>query len=166
MRLKAILFALVFVGLLVGWIVLRGNSAAAPDSNFILLDGNSKKMSAMQGQVTLVNFWATSCASCVSEMPALVATYEKFHARGFSLVAVSMQYDPPNYVVNFAKSRDLPFDVAIDNSGAIAQEWGKVQLTPTTFVVNKRGAIVKRYVGVPDFAELHLLLEKLLRESA
>ena len=166
MRLKAILFALVFVGLLVGWIVLRGSSAAAPDSNFILLDGNSKKMSAMQGQVTLVNFWATSCASCVSEMPALVATYEKFHARGFSLVAVSMQYDPPNYVVNFAKSRALPFDVAIDNSGAIAQEWGKVQLTPTTFVVNKRGAIVKRYVGVPDFAELHLLLEKLLRESA
>ena len=52
--------------------------------------------------------------------------------------------------------------VAIDNTGAVAKAWGEVQLTPTTYVVDKRGQIVKRYVGEPNFDELHALIEKLL----
>ncbi len=48
---------------------------------------------------------------------------------------------------------------------AVAKSWGDVQLTPTTYVVNTRGEIVKRYVGEPDFAELHKLIEKLLAEA-
>jgi protein-disulfide isomerase len=55
--------------------------------------------------------------------------------------------------------------VAIDNTGAVAQAWGDVKLTPTTFVVNKKGEIVKRYVGAPNFDELHKLIEKLLVEA-
>ena len=72
---------------------------------------------------------------------------------------------PPAYVVNFAETRKLPFSVAIDNTGAVAKAWGDVQLTPTSFLVNKKGQIVKRYVGEPDFAELHRLIEKLLAEA-
>jgi peroxiredoxin len=98
-------------------------------------------------------------------MPALIATYNKYKARGFDTVAVAMSYDPPSYVVNFAQTRQLPFKVAIDNTGGVAKAWGDIQLTPTTFLVNKRGEIVKRYVGAPNFAELHQLLEKLLAES-
>jgi protein-disulfide isomerase len=55
--------------------------------------------------------------------------------------------------------------VAIDHSGDLAQGFGQVQLTPTTFVVNKKGEIVKRYVGEPDFAALHALLAQLLSEK-
>jgi peroxiredoxin len=68
-------------------------------------------------------------------------------------------------VVNYVETRKLPFQVAIDNTGAVAKAWGEVQLTPTTFVVNKRGEIVKRFVGEPDFAELHRLIERLLAEA-
>jgi peroxiredoxin len=73
-----------------------------------------------------------------------------------------MSYDPPSYVVNYTETRRLPFKVAIDNTGIVAKAWGDVQLTPTTFVVNRQGDIVKRYVGEPDFAELHRLIETLL----
>ena len=113
----------------------------------------------------MVNFWATSCTTCVAEMPDIVATHNKFKEKGFETLAVAMRYDPPSYVVNFAQTRQLPFKVAIDNTGSVAREWGDVQLTPTTFLVNKRGEIVKRYVGAPNFAELHQLIEKLLAES-
>ncbi len=113
----------------------------------------------------MVNFWATSCTSCVAEMPELVATYNKFKDRGYETVAVAMSYDPPSYVVNFAQTRQLPFKVAIDNTGGVARAWGDVKLTPTTFLVNKRGEIVKRFVGTPDFVELHQLIDKLLVES-
>jgi peroxiredoxin len=98
-------------------------------------------------------------------MPELVATYDKFKDKGYETLAVAMSYDPPAYVVNFTESRKLPFKVAIDNTGANAKAWGDVKLTPTTYLVNKRGEIVKRYVGTPDFAELHRLIEKLLAEA-
>ena len=139
--------------------------SAAPASTFVLLDGSRKSTDDMKGKVTLVNFWATSCVTCVAEMPQVIATYDKYKDRGYDTLAVAMSYDPPSYVVNFAETRKLPFKVAIDNTGAVAKAWGDVALTPTTYIVNKRGEIVKRYVGEPDFAELHKLIEKLLAEA-
>lgn len=144
--------------------VLSGKTNA-PASTFVLIDGSQKHSADFIGKVTLVNFWATSCTTCVAEMPQMVNTFNQYHTRGYNTVAVAMQYDPPAYVLNFAQTRKLPFDVAIDNTGAIARAWGDVQLTPTSYIVNKKGQIVKRYVGQPDFDELHGLIEKLLRES-
>ena len=138
---------------------------AAPQSTFVLLDGSSQTTAGLKGKVTLVNFWATSCVTCVAEMPKITATHDKYKARGYDTLAVAMSYDPPSYVVNYAQTRKLPFGVAIDNTGAVARAWGDVQLTPTTFIVDKRGDIVKRYVGEPDFADLHRLIEKLLAEG-
>lgn len=135
---------------------------AAPESNFVLLDGSVLRTADLRGKVTLVNFWATTCVTCVKEMPALVATHEKFAARGYDTVAVAMSYDPPSWVVNFAQSRQLPFKVALDNTGNIAKAWGDVKLTPTTYLVDKQGHIVKRYVGEPEMGALHALIEKLL----
>lgn len=148
-----------------GGVFLASGPSAAPQSTFVLLDGSRKTTTDLKGQVTLVNFWATSCVSCVAEMPKIMATYDKYKAKGYETVAVAMSYDPPSYVVNFAETRKLPFKVAIDNTGAVAKAWGDVQLTPTTYIVNRRGQIVKRYVGEPDFAELHRLIEKLLAET-
>jgi peroxiredoxin len=148
-----------------GGAYFSGAATAAPESTFVLLDGSKKTTADLKGKVTLVNFWATSCVTCVAEMPKVVATYDKYKDRGYDTLAVAMSYDPPSYVVNYTETRKLPFKVAIDNTGAVAKAWGDVQLTPTTYVVNKRGDIVKRYVGEPDFGELHLRIEKLLAES-
>jgi len=149
-----------------GAFYIASTDAAAPSSTFVLLDGSKKTTADLKGRVTLVNFWATSCVTCVGEMPKMVATYDKYHGKGYDMLAVAMSYDPPDYVVNYSQTRKLPFQVAIDNTGAVAKAWGNVELTPTTYVVNKRGEIVKRYVGEPNFAELHLLIEKLLAEQA
>ena len=137
----------------------------APESTFVLLDGSKKTTADFKGKVMLVNFWATSCVTCVAEMPKLISTHQKYAAQGFDTLAVAMSYDPPSYVVNYTETRRLPFKVVIDNTGEVAKAWGDVKLTPTTYLVNKRGEIVKQYVGEPDFAALHLLIEKLLAQS-
>lgn len=142
-----------------------GNRDVAPESTFVLLDGSKTTTSQLKGKVTLVNFWATSCVSCVKEMPALIDTHNKFQARGYETVAVAMSYDEPRFVVNFAQSRQLPFKVAIDNTGEIAQSWGDVKLTPTTYLLDKQGKIVKRFVGEPDMGALHQLIEQLLGQA-
>ena len=139
---------------------------AMPEVPYTLLDGKTASTAQLRGKVTLVNFWATSCTTCMHEMPQIIATHQKYKDRGFQTLAVAMDYDPPAYVANYAESRKLPFSVAIDNTGAIARSFGDVRLTPTTYVINKRGEIVKRYVGEPDFNALHALLEQLLAESA
>ncbi|WP_369795472.1 TlpA family protein disulfide reductase [Acidovorax sp. JHL-3] len=141
------------------------SSSKAPEATFVLLDGSLRTANDFRGKVTLVNFWATSCATCVAEMPMIVRAHEKYRSRGYETLAVAMSYDPPSYVVNFASTRKLPFAVALDNTGAAAKAWGDVKVTPTTFVVNKRGNIVKRYVGKPNFDELDKLIEELLAET-
>ena len=139
---------------------------AAPNSTFVLLDGSRQTTADLKGKVTLVNFWATSCVTCVAEMPKVVSTYNKYKTQGYDTIAVAMRYDPPSYVVNYTETRKLPFKVAIDNTGAVAKAWGDVQLTPTSYLVNKRGEVVKQYVGEPDFVALHKLIEKLLAETS
>jgi len=161
---------LIFAGLAAALVISLGGylgsgKTLAPPSSFVLLDGSTRDETSLRGKVTLVNFWATSCTSCVAEMPRLVATYQKYNSVGFDTIAVAMSYDPPSYVVNFTQTRQLPFSVAIDNTGTLAKAWGEVKLTPTTYLVNKRGEIVKRYLGEPNFVDLHQLIEKLLAET-
>ena len=163
---KIIYASVAAVALAVGAYVFVGTGVTtAPESTFVLLNGSKVNTSSFKGKVTLVNFWATSCTTCVAEMPQIVSTYDKYKNKGYDTLAVAMSYDPPAYVVNFAETRQLPFKVAIDNTGSVAKAWDDVKLTPTTYIVNKQGQIVKRYVGKPDFAELHVLIEKLLAAS-
>ncbi len=142
-----------------------GTRDAAPESTFVLINGAKTSTGELKGKVTLVNFWATTCVSCVKEMPMLVNTYQKYKDRGYETVAVAMSYDPPAYVLNFAQTRQLPFKVALDNTGDIAKNWGGVKLTPTTYLLDKQGNIVKRFVGEPDMAALHNLIEELLAKG-
>jgi peroxiredoxin len=94
---------------------------AAPDVTFISIDGQKISSQDLRGKVVMVNFWATSCATCVKEMPQMVETYNKFKGQGLEFVAVAMSYDPPNYVLNYAETRKLPFKVALDSGGDLAK---------------------------------------------
>ena len=134
----------------------------APNVTFSSLTGEKITTQSLRGKVVMVNFWATTCTTCVHEMPQMVQTYNKYKDKGLEFVAVAMSYDPPNYVLNFTETRKLPFKVALDVTGDLAKSFGNVKLTPTTFVIDKNGNVIKRYVGEPDFNTLHQLLEKAL----
>ena len=137
-----------------------------PQVTFVSIKGESIAAADLRGKVTLVNFWATDCAICVKEMPQLVETHKKYQSRGFETIAVAMRHDPPNYVLAYAEKNALPFKVALDPMGEIAKAFGDVKLTPTTFIIDKRGNVVSKIVGEPDFRKLHELLEKELAEPA
>ena len=149
-----------------GVYALLFHKSVTPDATFASIKGETILLSSLRGKVVLVNFWATDCAVCVKEMPAITATYDKFRARGFETIAVAMRHDPPNYVLAYAEKNALPFKVVFDPIGAHAKAFGNVKLTPTTFVIDKRGAIVSRIQGEPDFSKLHELIEKKLAEPA
>lgn len=143
-----------------------GRRELAPEVGYTLLDGRPMQLAALRRRVVLVNFWATSCVTCVQEMPALADTWRRFRGRGFETLAVALRHDPPALVARFAETRALPFGVVIDSTGAVARAFGDVRVTPTTFVIDRRGGIAARLEGAPDFAKLHRLLDDLLAEPA
>lgn len=141
-------------------------TSPAPQVAFVTIKGERISVADLRGKVTLINFWATDCAICLREMPQLVETYRKYQSRGFETIAVAMRHDPPNYVLAYAEKNALPFKVAFDPIGDLAAAFGDVKLTPTTFIIDKRGQIVSRIVGEPDFRKLHELLERKLADAS
>jgi peroxiredoxin len=137
----------------------------APAVTFTSIKGEKLGPAELRGRVVLVNFWATDCAVCVREMPRLTQTYRKFEGAAFELLAVAMRHDPPNYVLRYAEKNALPFKVALDPMGDLAKAFGNVRLTPTTIVIDKRGNMIKRIVGEPDFEELDALIERSLADA-
>jgi len=135
---------------------------AAPQLAYTTLANETITANELRGQVVLVKFWATSCTTCVKQMPDTIAHYQTYRDRGFETIAVAMQYDPANYVINFAAQRQLPFKVVVDGNGEIARAFGDVRLTPTAFLIDRQGRIVKRYLGDYDKAEFVATLEKAL----
>jgi peroxiredoxin len=155
------LIVLVAVGGLTTWLIST-RATPAPDVTFTTLSGQPIKLADLRGKVVLVKFWATSCVSCVAQMPDNIANYNEYHAKGFDIIAVTMQYDPANYVINFAETRKLPFTVALDTQGKLAKAFGDVKLTPTAFLIDKNGNIIKRYLGLYNKNEFRQSIEKAL----
>lgn len=161
---KKILLAIAILVVVAGVAIWQLPSAAktAPDVTFTTLEGEQFTTQDLRGKVVLVKFWATSCVTCVAQMPDNIKNYNNLKERGYETVAVAMQYDPPNYVKNFAESRQLPFKVAIDATGDIARAFGDVKLTPTAFLIDKQGNIIRRYLGNYDKESFLATVEKAL----
>jgi peroxiredoxin len=137
-----------------------------PQARFTALAGDSFSTADLRGRVVLVNFWATSCVTCVAELPKMVDTWRKFAPRDYEMVAVAMRYDHPNAVAEFVQERALPFRVARDTDGAVAQAFGIISVTPTTYLLDRGGCVVAKYVGEPDWQEFHARIERALAEPA
>lgn len=139
-----------------------GSAKAAPQVTYTSLDGRELTTQDLLGKVYLVKFWATSCVTCVQQMPDAVEAYNHYSPQGYEVIAVAMDYDPPAYVQNFTQSRQLPFTVAMDTTGEIAKAFNDVKLTPTSFLVDKQGRIIKRYLGNYDKTEFRNTVERAL----
>ena len=117
-----------------------------------------------QGSWLWVQFWATSCATCVAEMPELINIQRRFSSRGLRLLAVAMPYDRIADIQAYLKERPVNFDVAYDHTGRLSQDGlGKrVVATPTAVLLDPNGKEIYRLIGKPDFRKLTSALDRLL----
>jgi peroxiredoxin len=158
--LKKCAISLAILALLAFLVFHLTKSPPAPNVTFTTITGKKINMTDLRGKVVLVNFWSTDCRVCVGEMPDLVNTYNAYKAKGFELIAVAMPYDPPAQVLNYATQKALPFPVMHDGFSEMTEQFGDVNLTPTTYVYNKQGKRLQYTVGRLDFTKLNQLLAK------
>ena len=141
-----------------------GGVQPAPDVSLKTLDGRTIDLKQLHGQPVLVTFWATSCPGCIKEMPHLIELYEELHAKGLEIIGVAMPYDRPDHVLEMVKRKQVPYPIAIDIEGKAVAAFGKVQLTPTSFLIDPKGRIVKQKIGEMDMTQLHRQIVSMLNQ--
>lgn len=139
-----------------------GVTAAAPKAALQmqgkLLDGRPVSLAEAKGKVMVVQFWATWCPTCISEMPAVQAFYDANKARGLQMVSVSIDDSAKEVKDWMAKN---PYQLGFAWAGDLQHNLGKVKGTPTFVVIGKDGQVAKTYRGgitKKEFAEISALL--------
>ena len=171
----------IFVGLVVAGIVAGATimtrvgsevepvevGATAPEFHALdLATGDSVSLrERYRGRVTLVNIWATWCVPCRVEMPAMEEVYTSLAPRGFAIAAVSVDEGSSEDVRRFGQDLKLSFDLLHDRSSRIQQTYQTTGV-PESFLLNRRGVIVKRIIGAHDWNSPanRALVERLLDE--
>lgn len=134
----------------------------APQHSFTLIDGQNISTEELRGQPWLLYFWATSCVPCRQEQPALLDYHQQYAPQGLKMIAVAMDYDPADRVVNYARSQQLPWSVALDSKAQARRAFGNVQFTPTHLLFDAQGNLVWSHTGLMDFQHLHNATRDLL----
>lgn len=126
---------------------LKGKKA--PD--LILRDINNRpfNLSSLRGRVVILNFWATWCPPCRAEMPSLNNLYRELRNRGLEVVAVSADRSD-SAVRDYVSRNKLDFTVLIDPDNRVSREF-KVFSIPTTFLIDRNGIIIERFLGEEDW---------------
>lgn len=121
-------------------------SAALPFEAADVVTGNRVTLADLEGQVVLLNVWATWCKPCEQEMPSMQRLYEVLGPAGLRIVAVSIDTDPAEKVRAWAAERGLTFDILHDPGGKIQRVYQTTGV-PESFVIDRRGLIVKKQIG-------------------
>ncbi len=137
----------------------------APDFEAPRLDGSSFRLSAHRGSVIVLNFWATWCPPCRTEIPDLIALQRELGDRGLLVVGVSVDEGGAEVVASFAEDFQINYPVVLDD-GSISEAYGGVWALPTTLVIDRSGRIRYQVLGIFPTEAMRPVLEALLDESA
>ena len=133
---------------------------AAPNFSLQTLDGRTVELSDYQGQVVLLNTWATWCPPCRAEMPDLEAYYRERQADGFVVLAVNSQ-ESAGTVAAFLEDHDFTFPVLLDTDGVVMRQYG-IRGLPTSFFIDRDGNVHGVWSGQLSPARLRELVDPIL----
>jgi len=136
----------------------------APELSVADLAGKPVTWKSLEGRVVLVDFWATWCGPCRKSMPELQALHEKYSARGFTVLGVSIdEGNAAAKVKKFVSSKKIRYPIAVDSEKTPTWERYRVKAVPAAFLVDRNGQVVAQWTGTSvDAADLEARLATLL----
>ncbi len=127
-------------------LLVQSEPVAAPDVTFTGADGNETTLAASNGRVRLVNFWATWCAPCRQEMPALDRLQQARGGSDFEVITIATGRNSPDAIVGFLNEAGVTLPTALDPKSALAQAMDVPGL-PVTVLLDRDGTEVARLLG-------------------
>jgi thiol-disulfide isomerase/thioredoxin len=147
---------------MIGFILLQNRTQSAGASSVIQMTGttlNNTRVSLedLRGQVVMVNFWATWCPPCRSEMPTIQAAYKTYRDQGFTVLAVNAS-ETPNTIQPFVQQMGLTFPIVLDQNEAIQRQFG-IDGFPTSLFIDPNGVLYATHNGPISPAQLTSTIE-------
>ena len=135
----------------------------APEVTGKTVTGEAFQLSKYQGKVVLLNFWATWCGPCRTEIPDLVALQKEYGPKGFTVIGLATS-DDPKAVASYIKENPLGYPVVLTPDG-VQEAYGGVTALPTSFLIDQKGTVVTVIVGMTDKNTLEPQIQKLLAKE-
>jgi cytochrome c-type biogenesis protein len=142
--------------------VTSANAQPAPDVQFAKLDGGSLRLTELRGRVVVLNFWATWCIPCRSEIPALSAMQKTMEGEGLTVVGVSYD-DTPELIQEFQKDLKQEYTVVLGGKDVGAQL--PASPLPTTYIIDRQGQIREKFIGERSQSAFEAVIKPLLLEN-
>jgi len=117
----------------------------ARDFTLPLLNGGDATLSSYRGKVVILNFWATWCPPCRTEMPSMEVLYQRFKNQGLEILAVDLGEDAAT-VRQFIQSNGYTFPVLLDRNNRVSNNYG-IEAIPTSYILDREGRIIARIIG-------------------
>ncbi len=127
------------------------------------LKGRSVRLSNFRGNVVVLNFWATWCPPCRREIPALIAFQKQYAPMKVTVVGVSMDDGGAARVASFARKMGINYPIVLGDQ-KMAQAYGGIEALPTTFIIDRKGAVVTGMEGETNRATLDRLVKPLIKQ--
>jgi cytochrome c-type biogenesis protein len=140
----------------------NANTQPAPDVQFAKLDGGRLRLTELRGRVVVLNFWATWCIPCRSEIPALSAMQKTMEGEGLTVVGVSYD-DTPELIQEFQKDLKQEYTVVLGGKDVGSQL--PASPLPTTYIIDRQGQIREKFIGERSRSAFEAVIKPLLQES-
>ncbi len=127
----------------------------APSIELLAIDGTPLTLQQLRGKVVVVNFWATWCEPCVTEIPSLQQLHANLHPQGLTVLMVNYQEGPAR-IDKFIKAMNMTLPVVRDTDGAVARSWG-ARIFPASYLVDRAGRIRYAQTGAVDWTSPSVL---------
>ncbi len=133
----------------------------APDFTLTDISGQEFSLSSTRGKVVILDFWATWCPPCRMEIPHFEALYKEYKGKGLEIIGVALDRGGASDVIPFVKANGVTYPVVIGGAEVTAL-YGGFRGIPTTFVLDRNGAIVEKFVGYREKETFEEAIKKLL----
>ena len=126
-----------------------------------VVDGTPITSESYKDKVVLITFFATWCKPCMKEIKVLKQLHKELGPRGFSVVALSIDEGGPGMVAKLVELREINYPVAMATRSTV-QDFGNFSAVPTSFLVNRKGHVVRSYTGFLPHKRIAKVIEDLL----